>query len=119
MEEVKIKAVNTAIKMLNAVGDNVRWSVEFEGQNYGNADLQSRRSPKRNFHYARNETINHFEPLIRGAQIGDVVKVPFLHFDGAVLSTHMSAAAARWFGKGSYTTHKNEKDKCVEFMRIG
>lgn len=119
MEEVKIKAVNTAIKMLSAVGDNVRWSVDFDGQTYGNADLQARRSPKRKFIYARNETLRHFEPMLRGMDVGDVVKVPFAHFDGAVLATHMSAAATRWFGKGNYTTHKNDKEQCVEFMRLG
>lgn len=122
MEAIQRKTIDNAIKLLTASKDTVRWAVEFDGEAYGNAELaavKSGRSGVRKFVYGRFETLNHFRPYVEHLAVGDVAKVPFLHFDGAVLATHISAAATRWFGKGNYATHKNDKEACIEIMRVG
>ena len=119
MEAIQRKTVDNAIKLLTALKGELRWALEVEGEVHGNAQLAEEKTGKRKFNYPRNETVNHFRPYVEHLAVGDIAKVPVLHYDGSILATHISAAATRWFGRGNYTTHKNDDDKCIEIMRLG
>ena len=118
MEQVQKIAFEKALRVLDAVKDKIAYAVEYEGKTYGNralAPVKSRGTGR----YPHGMTRKHYLPYFKGAQIGDVIKVPFADFEPRVLAANISAACFHMYGKGNVTVHLNRKSKCIEVMIEG
>lgn len=115
MFEVQKAAVLKAIRTLEAVKNEVQFAIEFDGKTYGNQKLMPANA-KVTPRYKRGETRKHYAPYFKGAQIGDVIQIPFAGFDPTVLAANISAACVHTFGKGNCTSYRNNKTNCIEVM---
>lgn len=119
MHEVQKLAIQKAIRTLEAMKDHVQFAVEFGDEVFGNRKLAEVKTFKRTPRYPYGATRKHYLPYFEGAQVGDVIEVPFGEFDGRVLAANISAACIHVFGKGNTTVHKNDKTKIVEVLITG
>lgn len=113
MLEVQKLAVMKAIRVLEAAKDDIDFAIEFDNNKYGNRELAEKRQ-RRAPQYPRGMTRDYYAPYFKGVKVGDVVQVPFAHFDPTILAANISAACVHSFGKGNATTFKNMTTKCIE-----
>lgn len=115
MFAVQEAVVMKAIRTLEAVKDQLKFVVELDGKTFGNAKIMPDGAKvKVTPRYKRGETRRYYLPYFKGVKIGDVVQVPFAHFDPTVLAANISAACVHSFGKGNATIFKNMSTKNIE-----
>jgi len=120
MIEIQEKALRRAIKLMEALGDEVRFAVQFGEEVFGNATLTAPRAAKsRGRLYAVGETRAYYLPFIENLGVGEAAEIPFDRFDPTTLALNVSSACLDLFGSGNYCTHKNMKSGKVEVLREG
>ena len=114
-DQVRIIAIQRAIKQLSIMGAKLR--IEYEGEvlhdDLPKVEKKSDRAPRRDL----NKLIGHVQ-VLNVLQPGDSVKfdIPEGWTSGEVQSTVCAGAVQRW-GKGAYMTHKNAAGQ-IELLRM-
>lgn len=113
MMQVEKKALEKALKMLDAIG--CRYGVETEdGETFGVAlQAEKKRSAVKNPGCSQ-----YCEQQIQNLNIGEKLTVPFGDFDPPAIQSCLAYAATKLFGRGSITTARNDKSSCIEVMRF-
>jgi hypothetical protein len=112
-----VRAVEDALTTLRKLG--CVYHAQFNGKDYVNGELvevkKKRSSYKTNTYGERAE---HYKPLIENMKAGDVVDVPFAHFEPNELQSSICAYAVLNWGTKACTTSMNKKTKAVEVLRL-
>lgn len=113
MMQVEKKALEKALRMLDALG--CRYGVETEdGETFGVAlQAEKKRSSVRNPGCSQ-----YCEQHIRDLNVGEKLTVPVGEYDPPAIQACLAYAATKLFGRGSITTARNDKSRCVEVMRF-
>lgn len=114
---IVVRAVEDALTTLSKLG--CVYHAQFNGKEYVNGELttpkKKRASYKTNVYGERAE---YYKPLIENMKAGDVVDVPFLHFNPNELQSSICAYAVLNWGTKACTTSMNKKTKAVEVLRL-
>jgi len=68
--------------------------------------------------YRRGETPAYFLPLIKDLKPGEAVEIPFDRFHPYTLASNIGSHAFAMWGKGNYTSSRDNERKVVELLRM-
>lgn len=117
MTDLKLEAVQRAMKMLDAV--NAQYGIIYNDEKYGSLVVYDTQQRKRNWvKYPRGATRKHYLPYLENMRPGDEVEIPNGGFDIRTLSSNASAACVHMWGKGSHITKRNDANGTVKVLRL-
>lgn len=114
---VTAKAIAQAMHILRATKCSFKIATA-EGTIFSEGFAEETHSRKKNPNRPYGLIASHFKPLIKDMKIGEVVEVPWhqqIREDD--LQSAMTAWMTSTWGKGTYTTQKNDNKKVIEVLR--
>jgi hypothetical protein len=120
MLEAHKTTLDKAIKALGALekGTDVRWSINVDGETYGNAELAVFKLSSRTYKYKRGETRSYYQPFLDKLEVGDITEIPFNGFVPAILTSNIGGTCWKMWGTGSYTVIRLDTKGVVQVMRL-
>ena len=116
-ENVTMKAIAQAMHILRATKCAYK-IVTVDGAVFSDGDVHAFRGQTKPIGHPRGFIAAHFKPYLEPMKIGDTAAVPWhpqIREDD--LQSAMSAWMTGKWGKGSYTTQKNNTKKVIEVLR--
>lgn len=113
---IVVRAVEDALTTLRKLG--CVYHAQFNGKEYVNGELVEAKKKRTYNSESYGERAEYYKPLIENMKAGDVVDVPFLHFNPNELQSSICAYAVLNWGTKACTTSMNKKTKAVEVLRL-
>ena len=113
---IVVRAVEDALTTLRKLG--CVYHAQFNGKEYVNGELVEVKKKRTHNFESYGERAEYYKPLIENMKAGDVVDVPFAHFNPNELQSSICAYAVGNWGTKSCTTSMNKKTKAVEVLRL-
>jgi len=119
MLDVQKTKLEQALRILMTLTDHVRFAVEFNGRVIGNSELVTAKAVrggkgKRNLRYPMGTLSAYLAPYLDNLATEGVVEIPWGQFDYPHLSSSVTAACSKRFGKGMATTTTNKINNTIE-----
>jgi len=113
---IVVRAVEQALDTLSKLG--CVYHAQFNGKEYVHGELTTPKRKRARNSDAYGERADHYKPLIENMKAGDVIDVPFAHFNPNELQSSICAYAVGNWGTKSFTTSVNKKTRVVEVLRL-
>ena len=116
-ENVTMKALAQAMHILQATKCAYK-IVTADGTVFAEGDVHAYRGHRMSADRPHGFIAAHFKPLLENLKVGSVVEVPWHPEirEGDLQSAMTAWMTSKW-GKGSYTTQKNNTKKVIEVLR--
>jgi len=101
MNTLHKRAVDNAIKLLNAIGAQYA-IIDTDGVKTGNLEVVTK-IKRRKALYPHGEVIKHIKPYIDNIKVNTTVEIPVGKFDLATVYRSVSSNASKSWGTGSHS----------------
>lgn len=116
-ENVTLKAIAQAMHILRATKCSYK-IVTTDGTVFSEGDVYAFRGQTKPLGHPRGFIAAHFKPHLEPMKVGDITEVPW---HPEIKESDLQSAMTAWmigqWGKGSYTTQKNNTKKVIEVLR--
>lgn len=116
MKEIQLKELQRVIKFIEALGCQYK-IITGDGREFGALETKPARSrgPRK---HEYGELSNFYRPqLDTKAIVGSVQEISIGHYGPEDIRAGMCAFLTKEWGKGTYTTSINSKNKTIELLR--
>lgn len=101
MNTLHKRAVDNAVKLLNAIGAQYA-IIDTDGVKTGNLEVATK-IKRRKALYPHGEVIKHIKPYIDNIKVNTTVEIPVGKFDLATVYRSVSSNASKSWGTGSHS----------------
>ena len=117
MKEVQVKALESAVRLLEAAG--VKYAIRTDdGGSYGTLEVVEARK-KAPCKYPHGSLATHIRPFIMSMQVGDVSSIPVTPFDPETLASSVASICSKTWGNKNHTACITKDRTAIEVLRLG